>query len=237
MSHRRLALLFVAALPLTLFACDDGDARTPPPAGEGGSGGGGGAVPTHPIFDGITSVTNDPQDANSVIVRWGEATDDVTPPEALVATLWVANDHPARGAPGALVDYDVSGLREYRYSGLPGEEVRWFSVVVTDADGEAAGESTIVAGVRPTVAPVLAEPAPLDAAEGDEVQLRGDHLLDEATVEDALTVGGVVVPLADVVQWSNQLLTFRVPAGAVSGPITVSTPFGTAASTAPLQVR
>lgn len=237
MPYRRFALLLLAALPLAVFACDDGDQRTPPPVEEGGSGGGGGEVPTHPLFDGVTSVTNDPQDANSVIVRWGEATDDVTSPEALVTTLWVANDHPLRGAPGSLVDYDVSGLREYRYSGLPGEEVRWFQVVVTDADGESAGEEKVLAGVRPTVAPVLAEPVPLEAGVGEEVQLRGDHLLDEPTIDEAVSVGGVIVPLSDVVQWSNQLLTFRVPAGAVSGPVTVTTPFGTASSTVPLQVR
>lgn len=237
MSPRHLVLLLAALSPLAVFACDDGDQRTPPPVEEGGSGGGGGEVPTHPLFDGIASVTNDPQDANSVIVRWGEATDDVTPPAELRTTLWVANDHPLRGAPGSLVDYDVSGLREYRYSGLPGEEVRWFQVVVTDTDGEAAGEEKVLAGVRPTVAPALAEPVPLEASVGDEVQLRGDHLLDEPTTDESISVGGVLVPLADVVQWSNQLLTFRVPAGAVSGPVTVTTPFGTAASTAPLQVR
>ena len=239
---RRPTIALALAPGLLLFAavgCGRVDKRTPPTGGgAGGSGGGGGEpVPTHPVFAGLTSAVGDPVDANSVILRWSAATDDVTPPEALVYTLHVLADDPRRGDPGQDVTYDVSGLVEFRYSGMPAEDVRWFYVEVEDEDGEKAGAEVILPAVKPTVAPTLAAPEPAEATVEATVQVQGAHLLDEPTAEGSATLGGVPIPRENITQWSNNLLTFTVPEGAVSGPIVVTTPFGQATSTAELTIR
>ncbi|GAA1170769.1 hypothetical protein GCM10009654_29950 [Streptomyces hebeiensis] len=83
-------------------------------------------------------------------------------------------------------------------------------------------------------APSLSAVAPMSGHAGTEVVLTGSGF-GAAPADNVVRFGGGIV--AEVVARSATALTVQVPAGAVSGPVEVSTPDGRATSDASFQVR
>jgi hypothetical protein len=102
-----------------------------------------------------------------------------------------------------------------------------------------AGADVVLPGARRTSAPAFGDPWSdhLSVRPGDLVSLLGAPFLDEPAFDDALTIAGKPVPLANIREWGDLVVKFEVPADAATGAVTLRTIFGTTTSPSPLQIN
>ncbi|MFM8360191.1 MAG: IPT/TIG domain-containing protein, partial [Verrucomicrobiota bacterium] len=151
-------------------------------------------------------------------------------------TAW-APEQGIPGAPVVLTGVNFLGATEVRFGGTPAaftvdSNVRISAVVPA---GAVSGPIQVVApgGTQATVRsfqvlgeePVITGFAPSSGPPGTQVQVRGFNLAGASAVR----FGGVAAPQFSEAGGTN--LTTRVPSGAVTGPISVTTSRGTGVST------
>lgn len=257
MSGRSVTLL--AACVAAIAACAGEEEPTPKPGPPD--------APAAPSFAGLEEVRNTPDSEATVVLSWRPAEDDHTPAAELHYAIRVWATDPRRGGEGTelsptdVTEQTVEGACApctYRYDPPTTNTVWWFAVEVTDRDSvhapgagaggsgaagaaqdHSAGADVVLPGARKVDAPAFL-PVWSDfnsASVGGKVNLLGSRFLDEPSGEGALKLNGVAVPPESILVWSNQLIELQIPEGATSGPVEVTTLFGTATSPEPLQIQ
>jgi|GEM_PF-4747756 len=229
---RTLPLVLALALGPLAIACGSSE----------DDGGGEEKGPPKLEFQGLAEAMSEPQgDAAVVTLKWFPAKSDAQ--VRYVLRTWMADprrpDAPPADEEDATPDGPCgkAGCR-YVVSGTPPDAVRWFAVeaqVVPQVEGKdpvVAGGDVVLPAVIWASAPVISSFSPTTAAPGDEVSVVGEHLLSERMWDDAVRVGEVVVPAANIKSWNNIGLTFVVPDGAPTGKISIRTAAPTAATSA-----
>lgn len=205
---RRLGFLAIAALAAACGGDGGNDEKAPPEV---------------PVFAGLDAVEVVPGETSVVELRWTRGTDDKTPPERLRYELEVRRD--LAGPNSVPQKYDVSDSDgTFRWANLVDGNVHWFSVTVSDEDGNEAGGDRVLPAVSPSQPPRISGLAPARIEAGQQVSVTGEYFLDEQMLPDALTIGGqVVTPIV----WSSHQIWFEVPRTLVGeGRVSVATPFG-----------
>jgi hypothetical protein len=124
-----------------------------------------------------------------------------------------ATPSPVTGSSEQSVSAAISGLQQgtlYHYQ-----------IIATDSFGTWYGDDATFTTLVP---PYIASVSPTVGAAGKSVTITGTNFGD---VQGASTVKFNVTPVSQYTSWSDTQIVCNVPAGAATGPVTVTTPGGT----------
>ncbi len=199
-------------------------------------------APTAPEFKGLVEARSGKPTDPVIRLFWWPAKSDV-PVEEVSYTVRVWTQDPSK--PGAqeprIQDATPHKLPCSNQCSLPwnetaNESVLWFSVeasivVPGDDEDERPRELESESGVvLPAVVwlttPEISNVEPQVASPGDIVTVAGGHFLTAPVSAGALRLGELTIPDEAIEGWNNDQIRFRIPEGATSGPIVVTTPAG-----------